>query len=501
MREILAQALALRALSRRPLALGLLAIAFATLAMVRAPQLVSDPDVFWLAATGRDIVRSGHFPRVNAYSFVDGNHPWVTHEGLFAVVYSVGLELLGPAFVGLLVLVSASCLYALALHVLASRGRTLAGTALGGILVFTCEPAFLEPRPGYVSLIFVLAMIALTMDRAPSLWRGAAVVLLEVVWTQAHGSFPLGVALIGVAAFEGGRSGRDRALWLLTGAIAATATIVNPYGLRLHGLVGRYLGGGDETARLIHSRVVEFFPLWRAMGTPFLDATSVVALATVTALAVHALSRRRLLARALFSLSLVLMACLQVRHVTVAILAGVLLLAPEVDSLVERLREDLPPVGTPSSFFLVPLPGLLAALAIWSSVMNVRNDNDWLATNLGGASLARLSLALPDHARVYVPFQPAAIVLWRAAERGVRVFFDPRNDCYSPEVARAGFDLEVADVPRARVEQVLGRYVPDFALVPKGHPVYDALASDPRWIAWQRDDAWTLFQLSRLAAP
>jgi hypothetical protein len=500
-RDVLAQMLALRALSRQRAVLGLLSFAFATLVVVRATQRVSDPDVFWLAAVGRDMLATGHVPVENGYSFADAHHPWVMHETLFALAYYCGLSLLGPAFFGLLVLVSAACLYGVALYLLALRAETLPAAALAGILVFTREGAFLEPRPGYVSLLFVLGMVGVAFGAGWTPLRALMAILLELVWAEAHGSFPLGIVLVVAAAFDDKRSVQDRGRWLFTAVVAAISTVMNPYGFRLHGLVDRYLRGGDETAQLIRSHIKEFLPAWRAIGGPFFDPTDVVVLVIVAALALSALSRRRCVARATVSLGLVFMACLQVRHATLAGLVGALLLLPEIDHRVKRLRPDLPAPVRPLSFLLVPVPGLMVAIALWSWAFRTRPADDWLAENLGGAPVERLARAIPDNAHVYAPFVSAGVILWLDAERGVRVFFDPRNDPYSPEVARAGFDLEQVDVSSARVDAVLTRFGADFALVPRDHPTRTALVSDQSWAVWKTDEAWTLFRRAPTGSP
>jgi hypothetical protein len=87
-------------------------------------------------------------------------------------------------------------------------------------------------------------------------------------------------------------------------------------------------------------------------------------------------------------------------------------------------------------------------------------------------------------------------VLWLGATRGVRVFYDPRNDCYPPEVAEAAFSLERPDATQS-APGVLDRWGVELALVPDSHPVFGALSTSPSWSPWRSVGAWTAFQRRR----
>ena len=61
--------------------LSLVAALFAALTLV-ATKPIADPDVWWVAAAGREMMAQGHVPLTNLFSFADGAHPWIMHEWL-----------------------------------------------------------------------------------------------------------------------------------------------------------------------------------------------------------------------------------------------------------------------------------------------------------------------------------------------------------------------------------------------------------------------------------
>jgi hypothetical protein len=299
------------------------------------------------------------------------------------------------------------------------------------------------------------------------------------------------VVILAAAAFDPGAMIGSRGQRLGVAAVAAAATLFNPYGLRLHGLVRQYLGGGDATANVIHRHIIEFFPIWRS-AAPFVNPFAVAALAVIVLLVVSALLRRRNLARALLSLALVCLATYQARHTTLAVIVGAVLMHAEIDDLCAD-------AGAPSgrawprawaAFALVP--GLALAIVLWWRADRHRSWVEWIAPAIGDAEFARLAEELPPGAKVYAPFQSSGLLLWIAAPRGVRVFFDSRNDCYDADVAEAAFALE-RDDPSGAVE-VLDRHGTGFALVPMSHPVYRALAGDAGWSNWRRAGQWVGFE-------
>ena len=54
--------------------------------IVRSP--IGDPDVWWVAAAGREMLRTGGVLRHNLFSFTEPDHAWLMHEWLLGPLYA-----------------------------------------------------------------------------------------------------------------------------------------------------------------------------------------------------------------------------------------------------------------------------------------------------------------------------------------------------------------------------------------------------------------------------
>jgi hypothetical protein len=453
-----------------------------------ATSPVDDLDVWWIAAAGRDMLASGAVPRANVYSYTAPDWPWVMHELGFGVLYALGSASLGASFFPLLTVVAAAAAVSIAALAVMARARIASSAGIALLLVVIgCREGLFAPRPSHTALVFPLAMAALAFRPGWSAARTIAALALEIVWTNFHGSFPLGVAIVAASAFDGDVESRGPRL--AAAALATLATLMNPYGARLHGLVGGYALGGDPASRIIHEHIVEFFPLWRAPSA--VHPLNGAALLTVAALALRALVSRRNLARAVLASMLVALAVYQVRHVVLAVAVGAVLLHAELDDLFAA--EGIPPKTLPRWIAVaIVLPALATGAVAWSAARGVRSDDEWVAAPTGGPPFVRLVSELPRGAHAYFPFETAGLAIWRGAGRAVRVFFDSRNDCYPPSVAEAAFSLERDDDPLS-VAKHLEEYGTEFAVVPAYHPVYAALEHSRSWAKSASDGPWAIF--------
>ncbi len=464
---------------------------FALVARHAATAPVDDLDVWWIAAAGRDMLASAAVPRTNGYSYTAPEWPWVMHELGFGLLYALGSAAVGASFFPLLTVVAAAAAVAIAAVAVVGRARIAASAGIALlIVVIGCREGLFAPRPSHTALVFALAMVAIAFRPGWSVVRTIAVAALEILWVNFHGSFPLGIAIVAASAFDD--VVESRGARLAAAAVAASATLVNPYGLRLHGLVGAYAFGGDPASRVIHDHIVEFFPLWRAPTA--VHPMNGAAMLTVAALALRALVSRRNVARAVLASLLVALAVYQIRHVVLAVAVGAVLLHAEIDDLFAA--EGMLPKSLPRWIAAaIVLPALAAGLASWSAARAARSDAEWIAAPTGGPPFARLAAAMPSGAHAYFPFESAGLAIWLGAERGVRVFFDSRNDCYPPAVAEAAFSLERNDDPVSVAKQ-LELYGTELAVVPADHPVYAALERSPSWTEAASDGAWKIFRRS-----
>jgi hypothetical protein len=491
-----ARALALNALSDPRFVPIAVAGLFALLALRSAIAPFGDQDAGWLAATGRQLLETHAVPRTNGWSITDAAMPWVVHEWALTPIYAVLTEHLGLA--GPVCLGIGAAFGSTVLLVAATIGRT-ARLAAGAItclvaIALTRECLF-EPRPAYVMLGAPIAMMMLALAPRFTPRHAIACVALELVWANAHGSFPLGVGVLvlGAVAHASDRRARVTAI-----ALASIATLATPYGTDLFVLVGRYAVGGDTAAEAIHAHIAEFQPLWSA-GPVFGGAPRVIGVALVALLGALGVAKGDRVARtsAFGALCMAALAVAHARHVPQAITLGAALLAPTID----RLIADVPLTTHPfdrTRLARTVAPWLLGAATIAIALACVRGVHADDA--LGGDALPSLAHdPRVAHARAFVAFDASGRFLWLAPD--ARVLFDPRNDCYAGETARVAYTIEEGDCIDGCLAAALDDFEVDVAIVPDDHASLRTLRGLDSFEEVRSRGGWHLFTLRSGARP
>jgi hypothetical protein len=461
-----------------PVVVAMLALAIGYAHWLAATRPIDDPDVWWVAAVGRDFLARGQIPHENYYSFIEPHHPWVMHEWLAALPFHLGLRALGPRFFPLLTLIFCAILIALVLSMTLGRTRRFEiGLAFAMLAIGFCAVVRPTPRVTQLALLFPLLLCALAF-RPRFTWKmllGA--VLVEWLWANTHGSFPLGVVLLGVGALD---QAVDRSRRLYATALAAAATLANPYGLALHRLVWEYFTAKSPTFERINHYIDEFSPVWRHP-----NSSEIFSLFLLLAVTLAALAKRRHLARSGLALVLIAMAVLHERHIMLAGAISCVLLPRIFD---EELDEELAKPRRRAVGLLVA-PALLLGLVTFGVLAHRRGPLDWMAE----PELVRLGALLPPDAHAFVTFSGSSLVLYHQSQRGVRIYLDPRNDCYSAQTIDDGAALSSWRLVDQPMRDFLSRYDSEYALVPSNSRVARELAEDERWPEVASDGGWRLF--------
>jgi hypothetical protein len=209
-------------------------------------DFILDPDVWWHIKLGDTILRTHHWPEGDPFSFTVPGTPWMAYEWLGDVLLAAAHHAGGlQAMLALDVTLGAGIV--LALYVLSTirTGNSKAAFVTCAVLALLAEVSF-SLRPQMVGYLFlVLTLIALERFRQGKprgLWF---LPLLFLVWINTHGSFIIGLGVMGtywasgLAAFRVGDLEARRwapgerlrlELVLLLSLIALTIT---PYGTRL----------------------------------------------------------------------------------------------------------------------------------------------------------------------------------------------------------------------------------------------------------------------------
>ncbi|EKS35853.1 hypothetical protein [Afipia clevelandensis] len=200
-------------------------------------RLLADPDTYWQIKVGQQILDTGALPRTDTFSFTMQGQPWISTQWLAQVLYAAAFARAGWA--GPVVLTAASIAGAFAILAWFIRRRLDAVPAL--VLVMAAlaiaSPHFLV-RPHALAMPVMVAWLAgliAAADRsnAPSYW----LLPLIALWANLHGSFILGLALIGPVALDVvlkvDAQARARMLlrWFVFGVAALAASCLTPYGV------------------------------------------------------------------------------------------------------------------------------------------------------------------------------------------------------------------------------------------------------------------------------
>jgi hypothetical protein len=179
------------------------------------------------------------------------------------------------------------------------------------------------------------------------------------------------------------------------------------------------------------------------------------------------------------------MAIQHVRHLELAGLLGCALLIPVVDDLVARACSRIdgaerPAPSTNASRMALAVFAITSAAGLAVITVDARGRGlaDWTirAPDLGGPRLAELLQRVPEGASLYAPFLASGRVIWLGAPRGIRVFYDPRNDCYPEAISSVAFRIEVGEIEPDEARAVLERAGTTHALVVEGSTAERALA-------------------------
>jgi len=218
---------------------------------------LADPDIGWHIRTGERILSTHTLPRTDTYSSLMQGQQWFAWEWLYDLVLGILQHFCGLNGViwlcGLLVATTFTVL-------LAELLKLGTGLLLSIVLMLAAESAatiHLLARPHIASwLLTLLWFIALSRwERGESpRWLPWFFPLSMVLWANVHAGWILGLALLMIHTFAGAvdwwreqdafaavrRLHRVRKMaWVC--ATSALATLVNPYGWRLHDHIYRYL--------------------------------------------------------------------------------------------------------------------------------------------------------------------------------------------------------------------------------------------------------------------
>ena len=473
-------------------------------------KLFRDSDAGWHIRTGERVLATGALPRTDAYSFSRAGQPWYAWEWGADVLTAAAHRAGGLSGVALFYAAAIAAGVWLWFQLNWAVGGNFFFACLLAIpLLSTCNIHWLA-RPHVLSWLFLLgAVLCAERARLPGLWMVAAA---SALWTNLHASFFFGPAILAIYAFShfirplvwnfDRAEEWARAQWFgLAAAIAAAATLANPYGWGVH----RHLFAYVTDTELLH-RVGEFqsFDFQAPGAGQILLAVLVAAAGAVLALA------RRNPAHFLIGALVVALGLRSARGLPLVALVGLPLANGAVTAALEAWRGLRPPVRRRLDAFLryserlrafdagfrgwiwAPAALVLAFVALRAPAIAARTG---FPPDVFPVRAAAAVEKLPSGMRLLAPDKFGGYLIYRFDGR-VRVFFDGRSDFYG-----AGFLREYARLVQLRPgwQELLGRYEFTHALLPGDYSLAPALEG-LGWRVIYRDTTAVLLERPNLIA-
>ncbi len=195
-------------------------------------------DIWWHLATGRFIVQHGLIPKTDVFSWTANGHPWVNHEWLYELVLYAFYRIAGLN--GAIVLKILLILGALALAWTRMKEDKVPGGIrwVWTIVLFWASRYGWNDRADLVSLFFLSLLMTLMprpSDSGQSRRRLVWIPFVLVTWANAHAGFMLGLVILFLYGLGHGLQNKIPRLYLICySALCVAATMLNPWGFRLH---------------------------------------------------------------------------------------------------------------------------------------------------------------------------------------------------------------------------------------------------------------------------
>jgi len=467
-------------------------------------QLLFDGDTGWHIRTGEWILTHHTVPYRDLFSYSKPDGVWYAWEWLSDIILA-GLSAIGglgavSLFSVLLIAVTFTLVFRLA------RRQSNAVLAIAVTILATGTSAIhWLARPHLFTLLFtVIFLNALYRVRdghakfAGIPWL-VLLPMLSVLWTNLHGGFLVGVALI--AAFglaellqvliasqtEGRPDGLARARnYLLSALACAAVSLVNPYSYHLHVHLWQYLRdpfNGQHIAEFLslsfHDPAAIFFETALAGGV----------------LAAAWCARRGRLAEPLLIVLWAHGALLAARNIPIFVIVAAPAMAAAADAGLRQLPESavaawLRRVATRLGRLMRETSETdaigrwhlvsVAAVALVAAVIYAPNPPQRFRAEFDPKRFPAGAISMLERypgARVFTFDQWGDYLIYRRYPRS-RVFVDGRSDYYG-----ADFENKIIDIVSVNYgwDQTLSRFAVDTVLMPPNTPLTGALKESSRW--------------------
>jgi len=515
--------------------IGLLAVLTCTSLSTR---LLGDAGIGWHIRTGQQILASYAVPRVDSFSSTMGGKPWFAWEWLYDVIVGELERWAGLNGVVWFTAVVIAGVFASTFRLLLRRGTNVFVALVLLLLAASASMIHFLARPHVLSWLLTLAWFWIldssetdcmqTDPAGPSATRSTAtgrrlwlLPLLMLVWVNVHGVFLIGFVLLAIYWL----SAIWHAVWLkenkfpeflaklrcraqarslaAVGLAAGVASLVNPYGWKLHAHIYGYLSN-----RFLMEHIDEFqSPNFHGVAQ---RCFALLMLATMVAVASRARAVR--VSEGLVILFALYSGLYASRNIPVSSLLLALVIGPLLSGAIKNLGGDLirfRRLGDREAAFTErmvtvesSLQGHLWAIAAAAFLIVIAAYGGRLGANqLMDAHFdpKRFPASAVDFLdrktagerdAVTVPDYWGGYLIYRLYPRTL-VALDDRHDLYGEEFFKSYLKM-------VRVEPgwdgLLDKYQARCVLVPKGSALANILEQRPPWKRVYTDDVGVVFE-------
>ena len=455
--------------------------------------LLADGDTGWHIRTGEYILDTRSVPAHDLFSFSKAGQAWFAWEWLSDVIFAALHRMWGlkgvVAFTGVVLSFSATLLF----RHMVWRGANLLSALGATLLAAGASTVHYLARPHIFTLLGLAgALWLLEADRRRRTRAVWWLVPLTALWTNLHGGFLACIACLALVAAgyagkgltEGpGTPGRFGDMWRYSAlaGLCSLATLLNPYGWRLHEHLFQYL-----RADWIRQVVDEFqSPRFRSESMLQFEILLFAGLALSARLA-----RQRRFPEMLLILFWAHSSLVSARHVPLYVTVAAPVCAEEASrlwtqwsarfgrrSLAGALRDCLCDFSAASQHASIWVPLTLMCLAgfPWSWPQDFPGNK--FPVEAFRRNAERITQTRGGGRRILTSDQWGDYLIYRMYPHA-RVFVDGRSDFYGPAVGREYLDLVNA---AHNWESIVDQYRFDMALLPFEWPLAQVLMRDRRW--------------------
>ncbi len=430
-------------------------------------------------ATGRLMLEHGAV-HVDPYSWTRAGSDWVVQSWGASGIYATLEEVGGAAAIRVVVALVAGTLLALVWRLTRPAGGLL-GRLLLMALAGGSQFAGWSERPQIFAFALLAAALVIVMEGRPAWWLAP----MFAVWVNLHGSFPVGIAAVGLVTLALVMERRESWRRLVTvGTAAVAGSIVgaacSPYGGDLLTFPVKLLG---------RSEVLQYIREWQQ---PTLDDPTTWFAIALGLLATWSIVRRRAWAWAPVVIVFGAMGAMSTRNLVLAAIVSIPAIAPGLADL--GTIPSPKPVG-PRRLAI----GLTVVMALVVGAILATDDFD-----LGTYPVAAVDwldgrglVANPD-VHVITYDYVGNYLEYREGDRA-NVFLDDRAELFGLDVVRDYMRLLNPTVDNPQLDEsgswadVLDRHAADVVVWKRnGKLVTEALSSSPDWVVGYSDAKWVV---------